>query len=198
MLEGFGWGGYSPGVSFMMMPMYADLLRLQAIEFNDLIRRSGYSFEVSGDKIRIFPIPEFEFNLFVHYITVEERNAAVYQNSLVGTVGDFSNVPYQKHEYKFINPTGKQWILKYTLALVKEILGNIRNKYSSIPIPGSEITLNGADLVAQGQQEREELVTQMRENLEAVSRQAQLEKHSAEAEALQTQLSKVPLVIYVG
>ena len=198
MLEGFGWGGYSPGVSFMMMPMYADLLRLQAIEFNDLIRRSGYSFEVSGDKIRIFPIPEYEFNLFVHYITVEERNAAVYQNSLVGTVGDFSNVPYQRHEYKFINPTGKQWILKYTLALVKEILGNIRNKYSSIPIPGSEITLNGADLVAQGQQEREELVTQMRENLEAVSRQAQLEKHSAEAESLQTQLSKVPLVIYIG
>lgn len=198
MLEGFGWGGYSPGVSFMMMPMYADLLRLQAIEFNDLIRRSGYSFEVSGDKLRLFPVPENNFKVFVQYITVEERNASVLQNNTAGTVGDFSNVPYHRHEYKFINPTGRQWILRYTLALSKEILGNIRNKYSSIPIPGSEITLNGADLVAQGQQEKDALITEIRENLTDMSRQTQLEKQVAEDEALQTRLGKMPLSVYIG
>ena len=57
MLEGFGWGAYSPGTSFMMMPIYADMLRIQAIEFNDQIRKSAYSFELQNNKLRLFPIP---------------------------------------------------------------------------------------------------------------------------------------------
>jgi hypothetical protein len=113
-------------------------------------------------------------------------------------ISDFSNVPYELHNYKYINPAGKQWIFKYTLALVKEVLGNIRNKYSSIPIPGSELTLNGADLVSQGQTEREALITQMRENLDAVSRQAQIAKLTEEADNMQSQLNKIPLPIYIG
>jgi hypothetical protein len=78
------------------------------------------------------------------------------------------------------------------------VLGNVRNKYGSIPIPGSEITLNGADLVSQGQTEQTELVTQLRENLEAVSRQTQLAKMTEEGDNIQTQLNKVPLLIYIG
>jgi len=54
MLEGFGFGGMSPGVSFMMMPVNADLLRMQAIEFNDQIRKSAYSFELINDRIKFF------------------------------------------------------------------------------------------------------------------------------------------------
>lgn len=196
MMESFGWGSYSPGVSFLMMPMYADLIRLQAIEFNDMIRRSGYSFEVHGSKLRIFPIPSYDYKLFINYITTEERNNLMFSSA--NGISDFSNVPYELHNYKYINPAGKQWIFKYTLALVKEVLGNIRNKYSSIPIPGSELTLNGADLVAQGQTEREALITQMRENLDAVSRQAQIAKLTEEAENMQSQLTKIPLPIYIG
>jgi hypothetical protein len=84
------------------------------------------------------------------------------------------------------------------LALAKEVLGNIRNKYSTVPIPGAEVTLNGADLIAQGQTEKEALVTQIRENLEAVSRQTQLAKMTEEADNMQSQLNKVPMVIYIG
>jgi hypothetical protein len=102
------------------------------------------------------------------------------------------------HTYNQINPAGKQWIFKYTLALAKEVLGNIRGKYSSIPIPGSETTLNGADLVSQGQTEKEALITQLRENLEAVSRQSQLAKMTEEADNIQSQLNKVPMPIYIG
>jgi hypothetical protein len=197
MLENFGWGGYSPGVSFLMQPMYADLLRLQAIEFNDMIRKSAYSFELTGTRLRIFPVPLYDYKLFINYITTEERaNASFNANS--NTIGDFSNAPYELHQYSKINPAGKQWIFKYTLALAKEVLGNIRSKYSSIPIPGAEITLNGADLVAQGTTEKEALITQLRENLEAVSRQTQLTKMTEEADNVQSQLSKVPLTIYIG
>ena len=197
MLENFGWGGYSPGVSFLMQPMYADLLRLQAIEFNDMIRKSAYSFELTGTRLRIFPIPQYDYKLYINYITTEERaNASFNANS--NTIGDFSNAPYELHQYSRINPAGKQWIFKYTLALAKEVLGNIRSKYSSIPIPGAEITLNGADLVSQGTAEKDLLITQLRENLEAVSRQTQLTKMTEEADYVQSQLSKVPLTIYIG
>ena len=197
MLEGFGWGAYSPGVSFLMMPMYADLLRLQAIEFNDMIRKSGYSFEISGDRFKIFPVPTFDYKVFIEYITVEDRNDLTF-NAASNSVGDFSNAPYELHNYSHINPAGKQWIFKYTLALAKEVLGNIRNKYSTVPIPGSEITLNGADLVSQAQTEKDALITQLRENLDAVSRQTQLAKMTEEADNIQSQLNKVPMPIYIG
>ena len=200
LLENFGWGNYSPGVSFLMMPVYADLLRLQAIEFNDMIRKSGYSFELTGERLKIFPVPTYDYKLFVNYITTTDRDSSTYAFAATSSnvVGDFSNAPYELHEYTKINPAGKQWIFKYTLALAKEVLGNVRNKYSSIPIPGAEVTLNGADLVAQAQTEKEALITQIRENLEAVSRQTQLAKLTEEADNMQSQLSKIPLTIYVG
>ena len=197
LLENFGWGNYSPGVSFLMMPVYADLLRLQAIEFNDLIRKSGYSFELTGDRLKIFPIPTYDYKIYVDYITTEDRAAASF-NAAANTVGDFSNAPYELHRYSFINPAGRQWIFKYTLALAKEVLGNIRNKYSTLPIPGSEVTLNGADLISQAQTEKDTLITQLRENLDAVSRQAQLAKMTEEADNIQSQLNKVPMAIFIG
>ena len=197
MLESFGWGAYSPGVSFLMMPVYADLLRLQAIELNDMIRKSAYSFEITGDRLKIFPVPASDYKVFIQYITVESRAALAF-NAPANSIGDFSNAPYELHTYSYINPAGKQWIFKYTLALAKEVLGNIRSKYNTIPIPGAEITLNGTDLVAQGQTEKELLITQLRENLEAVSRQQQIAKGTEEGDNIQSQLNKVPLTIYIG
>lgn len=197
MLQSFGWGSYSPGVSFLMMPMYSDLLRLQAIEFNDMIRRSSYSFELINNQLKLFPIPERNFKLYFQFIVESDRNS---MDSITtsGVVSDMSNAPYNKIQYGNINDIGKQWILKYTLALAKETLGNVRNKYDSIPIPNAEIRMNGADLVTQGREEQTTLVTDLRGALDKVSRQAQLEKQQAENEAMQTTLNKVPLKIYVG
>ena len=197
MLQSFGWGSYSPGVSFLMMPMYSDLLRLQAIEFNDMIRRSSYSFELINNQLKLFPIPTNNFTLYFQFIVESDRNS---MDSITtsGVVSDMSNAPYNKIQYGNINDIGKQWILKYTLALAKETLGNVRNKYDSIPIPNAEIRMNGADLVSQGREEQTTLVTDLRGALDKVSRQAQLEKQQAENEAMQTTLNKVPLKIYVG
>jgi hypothetical protein len=197
MLQSFGWGSYSPGVSFLMMPMYSDLLRLQAIEFNDQIRRSSYSFELIGNQLKLFPIPAYDFKLFFQYILESDRNS---MDSITtsGVVSDMSNAPYNKIQYGNVNDVGKQWILKYTLALAKETLGNVRNKYDSIPIPNAEIRMNGADLVSQGREEATTLVTDLRGALDKVSRQAQLEKQQAENDAVQTTLNKIPLKIYVG
>jgi hypothetical protein len=113
-------------------------------------------------------------------------------------VTDYSNVPYQNIQYYLINDVGKQWVRQYTLALAKELLGNIRSKYSTIPIPGSELQMDGTTLRTEGQAEREKLVTQLRENLEKVSRDAQLEKEKNEAEYLRDKLKYTPIGIYIG
>jgi hypothetical protein len=198
MMETFGFGGMSPGVSFMMMPLYADMLRLQAIEFNDQIRRSAYSFEVSNNRIKFFPIPTGEnfTKVYFEYILKSDRSNPLKSN--IGSISDFSNVPYNNVIYKNVNDVGKQWMRKYALALAKEMLGFIRGKYSSIPIPNAEVTLNGSDLLSAGQTEKEALITELKDTLDTMSRQAQLERKQAESDALLQQMNKIPLKIYIG
>ena len=198
MLDNFGFGGMSPGVSFMMMPLYYDLSRFQAIEFNDQIRKSAYSFQLVNDRLRLYPIPDGSnfTKVYFDYIKKSDRSNAL--KGATGTVSDFSNIPYQDVTYSNINAVGKQWIRRYTLALAKEMLGYVRGKYSTLPIPNSEITLNGSDLTSAAQTEKEGLITELKETLDTMSRQAQLERKQAEADAMQQQMNKIPLKIYIG
>ena len=198
MMEQFSWGNYSPGVSFMMMPIYADVLRLQGIEFNDQIRKSAYSFEIVNDRIKFFPIPDTDVQEKVYFDYIKKADRSNPLKGSTGTISDFSNVPYENIIYSNINSVGRQWIRRYTLALAKEMLGYVRGKYSALPIPNSEITLNGADLVSTAQGEKEGLITELKEILDTMSRQAQLERKAAEADSMQQTFNKVPLKIYVG
>ena len=101
-------------------------------------------------------------------------------------------------EYQYINDVGKQWIRKYGLALSKELLGIIRSKYGTIPIPNAETTLDGETLRSEAATEKEQLITELREMLEQTSRKALLEADKDEAEFLQEKLNKVPYPIYIG
>ena len=197
MLDSFGWGNYSPAVQFMMMPMYADILKVQAIEFNDQIRKSAYSFELVNNKLTIFPKPTDNYKLHFKYLVKDDRNNTL-QGKSVGVVSDFSNAPYDNMQFKFINDVGKQWIKKYALALCKELLGSIRSKYASLPIPNAETTLDGDTLRNEAVAEKEFLMTQLREMLEQTSRKALLEADSEEATRLQEKLGKVPTPIFIG
>ena len=197
MLDSFGWGNYSPAVQFMMMPIYADILKVQAIEFNDQIRKSAYSFELVNNKLTIFPNPTSNYKLHFKYLVKDDRNNTA-QGTSTGVVSDFSNAPYHNMEFKFINDVGKQWIKKYALALCKELLGSIRSKYASLPIPNAETTLDGDTLRNEAVAEKEFLMTQLREMLEQTSRKALLEADKDEAEYLQEKLQKVPYPIYIG
>ena len=210
MLDSMGFGAMSPAVSFMMMPMHADLLRLQAIEFNDMIRKSHFSFDIHGDNLRIYPIPGTQGSMATQYFgTVwfeflfEEQkanDALLFGNTALmpGLVSDASNIPYKYQLYSSINDMGRAWIIRYAMALAKEMLGFVRGKYSNIPIPNAEVTLNGSDLVSQGQSEKETLITQLREFLEKMSRENMLTRQNAETTQMNEMLSKVPLRIYVG
>jgi len=195
MMDTFGWGNYSPGVSFMMSPLYDDLLRLQAIEFNDMVRKSQYGFDIQNNRVRLFPIPESSYRVHFHYILDLERRNPIIDNSVVS---DYSNAPFDRIKYTRINHVGKRWIHKYALALAKEMLGAVRAKFSSVPIPNSEITLDGADLRSEASSEKEILISELRENLEATSRKALLQAQQEESEAMELTLNRVPKAIYIG
>lgn len=197
LMDEFGFGSFSPAVQFLLMPIYEDLLRIQAIEFNDQIRKSAHSFNIVNDKLTIFPIPTQEKKLWFEYMVRDDyvqRGAIVSPN----VISDYSNVRYDFIPYTKINDVGKQWIRKYTLALAKELLGAIREKYASIPIAGSDISLDGSSLRAEGQGERETLVEQLRENLEDLSRKSQFEQKAEEAQHTEDMLKKIPVSIYIG
>ena len=197
MMDEFGFGGMSPASQFVMMPVYQDMLRMQAIEFNDQIRKSAHSFNITNNKLQIFPIPANDEKMWFEYFVRKEfiENSTNVQSDVVS---DYSNIGYDFIPYSFINDVGKQWIRKYTLALTKELLGAIREKYSSVPIPGSEISLDGGALRAEASTEKDALVEQLRENLDELSRKNQFEIRNNESNFQQEMLRKVPLAIYVG
>jgi hypothetical protein len=200
LLETFGFGQFSPGINFLLMPIYFDVQKIQAIELNDQIRKSAYSFDLVNNKLRIFPIPNTDLKMFFHYILVDERNSVIpLSGSGVGSgkITDVSNVPYTNPTFALINSVGKQWIYQYTLAICKEMLAYIRGKYTQIPIPGAEVTLNQADLLADARTEKEKLLEVLRANLDVTSRKTQLENQALEAESIQKTLTNVPIGIYI-
>jgi len=210
LLDSFDFGGFSPSVNFMMMPIHQDLLRIQSIEFNDRIRKSHFSFELHGDDIRLYPVPgtqgtaatPYYDNVWFEFIFEDKKadEAILFGNTaaLTGVVSDVSNIPYTYQKYSKINDMGRAWIIKYALALTKEMLGYVRGKYSTVPIPNAEVTLNGPELISQGTSEKDALITQLREFLEKMTKESMMTRQQAENDAMNEILSKIPTKIYIG
>jgi hypothetical protein len=202
LMETFGFGQFSPGINFMLMPVYFDVLKIQAIEFNDQIRKSAYTFELVNNDLKIFPIPTFDRKLFFTYIKKSERNNINAEAGSTGPQGtlinNISNVPYANIKYNQINSIGRKWIYDYAIALCKETLGNIRGLYQTIPVPGAEVSLNGQMLIDQANTEKLALVEQLRATLDDTSRQKQLEKKAAEAANMRETFINFPMPIVIA
>jgi len=201
MFNSFGFASMSPATNYLMMPLSFDLQTIQAIEMNETVRRSNYSFELINNRLKVFPIPTKRALMRFEYIINDERT-----NLSEGEVGDVvanrvtsvADSPYRNPIFSRINSVGREWIQEYALALVKQVLGNIRGKYANLPIPGAEITLNGSELISQGTQEKDELIVRLREYLESTSMQALLERRALEGQFVQDELSQVPYTIYIA
>jgi len=200
--ENFGWSSYSPGLNFTLFPVYWDIQRIQEIEMSNTVRRSWFSFEVTNNKLTILPKPESnDMVIWIKYSKKSDFSDPT-KNSPYGTnkslVTNPSNVPYGTITYVQINQPGKQWIFEYTLALASELLGLIRGKYTQVPAPGSEVTLNGADLISKGQAQQQALRERLRQDFEDMSRRAQLERKQSENQSISSTLSEVPMMVYLG
>ena len=200
--ENFGWASYSPGLNFVLFPVYWDIQRIQEIEMSNTVRRSAFSFEIINNKLKVFPKPEIDYS----EIWIEFAKKSDYSNIAAngpyggntGLVTNASKAPYGNITYAQINQPGKQWIYEYVLALASEILGLMRGKYSEVPIPGSEVTLNGADLISKGKETQLALRDRLRTDFEEMSRRAQLERKQSEQASLSDTLREIPLLIYIG
>ena len=200
MLDQFGFASYAPSTTFTLRPIYYDVLRAQAIETSDYIRRSNYSFHIVNNKVRIFPRPDAGDGgnkvWFQYYIKDElESNTRDFTK---GKATDPSNVPYKFITYSEVNSSGRQWIRKMTLALSKELLGIIRSKYASMPLPNGEVALDGEALKAEGREEKQQLLEELKEFLESVSLTEKAKAEAEEAEAAMQVLQKSPLGIWLG
>jgi hypothetical protein len=199
MLDSFGWGSYSPAINFMLMPINYDLQKIQAIEFNDQIRKSQYTFELVNNQLKIFPIPVVHYHdLWFQYILESDRNQPYLDNQGQSLITNASNVPYENPVYSQINSIGRSWIFEYALALSKEMLGYVRGKYQTVPIPGSEITLNQGDLITAATNERTALIERLRAYFDTTSRKTLLANKAEEANSQRNILGDVPMTIFIG
>ncbi len=200
LLDSFGFGNVSPAVSYILRPISYDLARANAIETNDLIRKSAYSFELINNKMRIFPKPEDDDagdKIYFHYYKRDDVTAVTFTKTS-GKVSDPSNIPYKFITYSEINSMGRNWIRKYTLALAKELLGIIRSKYAALPLPNGEVSMDGEALKSEGREEKANLLEELKEFFEAVSKKEQATTEQEVANAQQEVLNKAPLKIYIG
>jgi hypothetical protein len=193
----FGFDGYSPPVTFVMMPAYEDLLRIQAIEINDMIRKSQYGFEVSNNIIRFSPVFKESKTIWFDYMIVDDKQANTFQSGS-NIASDLSNVPYTNINYTKTNDMSRLWIFRYTLALAKELLGIIRSKFENIPYPDGQIRLDGEILRREAIAEKEGLIKELRETLEETGMQAQMKKQMENSENMQKMFKNVPTLIYIG
>jgi len=192
----FNYESYVNSTVFYVLPIFEDVLRRGMLESASRVRRSNYSYEVLGTKLRIYPIPVSSLQVGRLYVKVmppkSPYNPAYTDDSLSGISGP-STFPLGNIPFTSINQPGRQWIRQYTLALCKELLGLIRSKFQTIPIPNADLQLNGEALLTQGREDKEKLAIQMKEFLANLTHQKLMEADALAAENLQKQLRYIPM-----
>ena len=195
LLESFGFGQFSPGINFLLMPISFDVLKLQAIELNDQIRKAAYSFDLVNNQLKIYPVPHRDMNYYFEYVTLSNKFSAV-KDARSNIVTDVMNTPFRNPMYSKINTVGRTWIFKYTLALAREIEAHIRIQFANLNIQGVG-PLQGSELITDARTEKENLLTELKEMLNETSRRGQLERKQLEAGYMRDTLQQVPLPIYI-
>ncbi len=190
----FSFESFTPETIFYVLPVFEDILRAGQLDLSNRVRRSNYSYRVEGTKIRLFPMPTGNNKeLWLRVRQYPDPQSPSYHDATVYGVSNMGNLPFGNIPYKGINSIGRQWIRQFTLALSKETLGHIRSKFGSIPVPGAEVTLNGGDLISQGREDKEKLVTSLKEMLETMTYDKLIEIQSLRAENMNKQLKFVPM-----
>ena len=194
-----GVGGFGGDMGYLMMPLSYDMQVIQSIEMNEMVRWADYSFEIHANELKVFPIPRKNENglgkIWFQYIFEKDRGTIKCAEDKINNVG---NANFKNPKYSLINSIGRQWIFEMTLAIAKEMLGYVRGKYSSIPIPNSEVNLNQGDLLSAATAEKTALIERLRAYLDETSRAALLGRKAQEAESKMVELQQVPWTIYIG
>ena len=167
------YGQFADDSTFQLVPVWQN--KAQAAEYEDAIRTrtSNYSYEIRNNKIRIFPIPPSLLNnkkmWFEFTVDGDAWEDDADRPSGVDGVNNMNTLPFANIPFGNINSIGKQWIRRFALALSKEMLGQIRGKFSTLPIPGESVTLNHSELLSQGKEEQDKLREELKTILDEMT-----------------------------
>lgn len=194
----FNYESYVNSTVFYVLPIFEDVLRRGMLEAAFRVRRSNYSFEIVGSNLRIYPVPSTSLNLGKMFVKVQPlqnplKPTAMPQDDTIKGVSGPQNVPFGNIPFASITQPGRQWIRQYTLALSRELLGLIRSKFTSIPIPNAEINLNGENLISTAREDKDKLLTQLKEFLDTLTNAKLMEQQAGLAEMMNKQLKYVPM-----
>jgi len=190
----FSFESFTPETIFYVLPVFEDILRAGQLDLSNRVRRSNYSYKITGRNIRIYPMPTSDNRkLWIRVRQYPDPNSPAYEDATVHGVSNLGNLPFGNIPYKKINSIGRQWIRQYCLALSMEQLGYIRSKFGSIPVPNAEVSLNGGDLINNGRSDRDALKEKLVELLNEMTYDKLLEIQATRAENLQKQLKYVPI-----
>lgn len=197
------YGQFSDDSTFEVIPTWQN--KMQAIMYEDSIytRTSHYSYEIIDNKLRLFPTPSYwGFTGVDHmwvkfYVDLGAFETGSYDDGIAG-INNMNTLPFDNVPYENINSIGKQWIRKYAVALCKEMLGQIRGKFATIPIPGESVTLNASDLLSQAKEEQQQLKENLKEILKETEYTALAKSDQEMTDAATNVLKITPLPIFVG
>jgi hypothetical protein len=186
---------FTPETIFYVLPVFEDILRAGQLDLSNRVRRSNYSYKIQGTSLRLYPAPgqDSAKRIFVSVRTHNNPLDTGHTDETIDGVSNMGNIPFGNIQFSNINSIGHQWIRQMCLALSKEQLGLIRSKFSSIPIPGQDLKLNGTELVTQGREDKKELVTQLKEMLDSMTYDKLIETQALRAENIQKQLKFIPM-----
>ena len=193
----FAFESFTPETVFYVLPVFEDLLRAGQLDISNRVRRSNFSYKLQGKNLRIFPRPTQNnpMNLFVKFSfpTDPYKTNLPFDDDTIDGVANISNVPFANIKYSGINSMCRQWIKQFTLALCKETLGLIRSKFSSVPIPGSDLSMNGSELISQAREDKTNLLTGLQETLDRLTYQKLLETDASQSEQMNNILRRIPI-----
>ena len=189
----FSFESFTPETVFYILPVYEDILRGGQLDLSNRVRRSNFSYKITGTNFRIYPIPTKTKKLFFRIRQYPDPTSPSYRDDTIHGVSNMSNLPFGNVKYNRINSIGRQWIRSYALALSMEQLGYIRGKFGSIPVPNSDVTLNSSDLISNGRTDRDGLKEKLREMLDSMTYDKLIETQATRSEQIQKQLKYVPI-----
>ena len=196
----FSFESFTPETVFYVLPVFEDVLRAGQMDISNRVRKSNYSYRVIGENIRIYPMPTVltgssstAQKLWVRVaFSPDPYNPDIQDDTIYG-VSNMSNVPFGRMNFSKTNSVGRQWVREYTLALCKELLGQVRSKFASVPIPSGDLSLNGGDLISQGREDQTRLRDQLVELLDSLTYGKLIESQATDAENIMRTLKAMPM-----
>jgi len=172
-----------------------------AFEDSIYTRSSHFSYEIKDNKIRLFPKP-YTGGPAKHWVEFTVRTdpwtEETGKEDGASGVNNMNTLPFENIPYDRINSIGKQWIRRFALALSKEMLGLVRSKFASIPIPNESVTLNGPSLVSEAKAEQQALRDELKTVLDELTYEKLAEKDSNVSDSSQNILKNIPPSVFVG